>query len=491
MMNVDVNVGKPQFGTARLPNGEVVNVQFVLSGKETSIQIADPRKGIGEPSLPVIHVDLVDGTKLSFLQNIRTSVVQHHGGGGSLLTYFPHFVFIGNTHITPDVAVDEFTFTTGDAQTIFYDFDAFSIDICADRARISQIVTDREKKIGRATEVGDHPIIAYFTGKFEIVSAESTGIVIRALHQPRYGMGGPGGIAIENSIKISLGFDSPTPLREGIGQLITLLRFFQIVAGRKQSVSKLRVRIDGAKEHEWHELHWCLAWSDKGSDQDNPGPADIPLNGGTDPSGFATVISRWFETDKSAIDARVRFSRSFEQGRAFGPDRLVGAANLFDLLPSTYFEKSYELNSEERAARDEAIRLFTSLPSSDVRDRALGDLGRLGNHNLKSRVLHRAKPVIRDAAGRLEGLEIVLRDAIDARNHFVHGTSASAKKAKLFRENTAFYIRALEVLFAIAELLDCGWNFNTWCRAPKSQSHPFSEFLSNFAFEYADYRTQR
>lgn len=471
-----------------------MNAHFVLAGRDTTLQLTDAGGRIDPLPQARIDVQRIDGVKFSFLDNVLTSSTEYHGPHGTPGTsasYLPHFVLAGQRAIGEPVQVAAVSFTTDDAADLFYDFDAFSIDIGADRKRMSEIVADRQARIGRATEIGERPIIAYFTGKFDIVSASCAGLRVTARHQPSHGMGGPKGVAIRNKIRISLEFEAPQSLGGSIDRLLTMLRFLQIVAGRKQAVSDLQVREAGAEEHEWHALHWCLAWSGEAGRKERPNPGDMPINGGIDPAGFASVLAGWFSTEESAIDARVRFARSFEQGRTYGPDRLVAAANMFDLLPSQRFNPPIELNEEERSVREQAIKLFKALPASEIRDRALGDLGRLGNHNLKSRVMQRAALVLQGSAGRLAGLEVVLPDAIDARNHFVHGTKASPKRARLFRDNASFYIRCLEATFGLSELMECGWNFAAWCRELKGQSHPFTEFLVHFQLDMAQYHLDR
>lgn len=491
MIKIDDLLTGSRFGWAHLASGETANAEFVLSGRETQLNLADSTNGIGEPSIPQIDVSLMDGRKLSFVQNIRTEAVRYHGGAGSLVTYMPHFVAIGTSHLASEQKIASIAFHVHDANAVLDDFDAFSIDIAADRDRISEIVQDRFERIGRTTEVGDRPIIAYFTGKFEIFSACAKGLRFSARHQPSHGMGGPDGISIQNKILFSIDFDPPASLDDAIVHLITFLRFLQLVAGRKQMITGLRIKVDGAQEHDWHALHWCLAWTADGLEGDRPHPADVLVNGGINSEDFGSLLANWFDTDSDAIDARVRFSRSFEAGRNYYPDRLVAAANAFDLLPSARFSAPMELSEAEQAAQKAAQAAFKAVPRSEISMRALSDLGRLGTHNLKSLVLQRFAKVEARAGGRLSGLDLVLRDAVDARNHFVHGTSATPAKAQLFRDFTPFYTRALEAVFGMAELVDCGWKLNEWSREAKGMSHPYSEFIVTFRADLADYMAQR
>lgn len=490
MIDIGDLVGVQRSGEAKFVNGDSARAEVHFAGRETTLNIIDTNGSVGSPILQVIWVDLVDGRKLTFLENVRTTATIHHGGGGSVITYRPHYVLVGHSYVNEDLAVQELSFTTNDLAAIIYDFDAFSTDIAAHRGRIEEIVKDREAKIGRSTEIGDLPIIAYFTGKIDIFQTEADLLSIRAMHQPSYGPGGPGGIAIKNWIRLVLTFKPEVVLRRSISRLISVLRFLQIVAGRKQEVSKLQVRLKGATETEWHALYWCLSWSEEPKGE-SPHPADVLCNGGFDPEGFANLLANWLRTDEDAKDARVRFAGTFDSNAVQGADRLVGSSNVFDLLPSSRFGPAQQLTDAELQAKESAVRAFRAIEPSDVRDRALSDLGRLGHHNLKSRVLQRAQIVMKAIGSTLSGLDDVLRDAIDARNHFVHGTAVSESRARLFRECTPFYVRSLQLTFALAELLDCQWAAQDWMAQAKGGSHPFADFVGNFREELTLYLDRR
>ena len=108
---------------------------------------------------------------------------------------FPHFVVFGEEHITSaEQKITELSFHVDDAANLFYDFDAFGTVIDA-RSHMEKIV-EAKKENGRDIAIGEHPMLFYFTGKYEIFKAETTLGTISATHRPSFPYPGPEGIKI-------------------------------------------------------------------------------------------------------------------------------------------------------------------------------------------------------------------------------------------------------------------------------------------------------
>jgi len=92
----------------------------------------------------------------------------------------PVFVVHGETYVTPkDEIVSAIHLTPDDAHTIFYDFEAFAHLLDPERY-IRDLATAQSDAVGRlrgenpiAIEVGPNPVIQYFTGKTQIMRAET------------------------------------------------------------------------------------------------------------------------------------------------------------------------------------------------------------------------------------------------------------------------------------------------------------------------------
>lgn len=93
---------------------------------------------------------------------------------------FPHFALFGDEHIaSADRKIAEVSFAIDDAPAVFYDFDVFGSVIDA-RLHMERIAEAKES--GRTIEIGEHPLLFYFTGKHDIFSVDTVLGKISATH---------------------------------------------------------------------------------------------------------------------------------------------------------------------------------------------------------------------------------------------------------------------------------------------------------------------
>ena len=79
---------------------------------------------------------------------------------------------------------------------------------------------------------------------------------------------------------------------------------------------------------------------------------------------------------------------------------------------------------------------------------------------------------------RLPDLDTVLFEAVDCRNHFVHGSKTKINYVR--NEYLFFFVDTLEFVFAASELIDSGWDITRWMKQWTSLSHPFSRFMIEY-----------
>jgi hypothetical protein len=160
----------------------------------------------------------------------------------------------------------------------------------------------------------------------------------------------------------------------------------------------------------------------------------------------------------------------------FSEDRLIGAANMFDLLPADAVPKRSSMSEQLARAKSGACALFEALPDSPERHSILSALGRLGTPSLPRKVLHRAK-IVTDALPVLEpNMDLVVREAIKCRNHYVHGSDASYDY-RADGDAISLFTSTLEFVFGASELIECGWNI----ALSTGGSHPFAELLRSWS----------
>lgn len=471
-------------GTFRVALGIEVQGDLILKGSKSTLDLyAKDFFSTHDIQDGCILGVLLDRTKVSLINCITT---QGPGRGSRrdehyhFSSVFPHFVIFGDEHITvTDKKITNVSFHVDDAATLFYDFDAFGqvIDAGPHMAKI----VEKNHEYGRDITIGDNPMLFYFTGKYEIFKAETVFGTVTAEHRPSSAMPGPRGIKLDNKIHVNLAFKNDATVNEAITAIHTLLRFLEIIAGRPQIVLRLDFVIrDTEDKPNILNVYWCMSPSRDSDDTERkPHPTDLPIQAARTPEYFASVLTSWLARDHEWRSARSRFSTAFALQHSFTIDRLVGAANMFDILPASAVPGDVPLTMELKNAKTASRSLFKSLPSSPERDSVLNALGRLGKASLKLKVRARAKLIRDRIPTRFPELELVMDEAVDCRNYFVHGSKAKMDYTDEF-DHVIFFTEALEFIFAASDLIECGWNIEKWSNQCSMGSHPFDRFRLDY-----------
>jgi ApeA N-terminal domain 1 len=85
----------------------------------------------------------------------------------------------------------------------------------------------------------------------------------------------------------------------------------------------------------------------------------------------------------------------------------------------------------------------------------------------------------------LPELNLVTDEAVDCRNHFVHGSKSKLDYSDEF-DQVIFFTEALEFVFAASDLIECGWDIGAWSKQSSSVSHPFDRLRVNYAARLTD-----
>lgn len=460
--------------------------ELTLDGESTSLDLHS-KELFTTSELPngCILGALHDLTKVS-LHGCITTEGPGHGGNRTeqyhFSKVFPHFVLLGRQHLLPDSReVTHVSFSVSDGYVIFNDFAAFG-EVIRNRQEHIELVAKAELEHGRQLAVGQHPMLFYFTGKFEIFNAKTAVGTVSATHAPSYSSPGPRGIKVENQIRVNIEFDAPVDVEGATRSVSMLLRFLEIVAGRKQRVEQLTLLTPAqGGGHCALDVYWSMSSPGVHSSDSGRGPNsyDLPIQAAREPAAFSAILSRWVARDTELLASRARFSTAFGHQRSYTVDRLVGAANMFDILPPSVVPSVVNLSPEMEDARAKARALFKALPNSAERNSVLGILGRLGQATLKHKVRSRAALVTQRAAAMFPELELVVDEAVDCRNHFVHGSGTKMDYEQNF-DQVVFFTDTLEFVFAASDLIECGWNAALWSQKMSSLTHPFDRFLKGY-----------
>jgi hypothetical protein len=476
--------GSKQTGRFTISPGKDLYGELTLAGAKTSLYLHDKEffNTHGMPGQCVKGV-LHDLTKVSLIQCIMTSGTGSGSRGDERYHFaniFPHFVAYGDHHIDPDEkTITEVHFVVDDATTLFYDFDAFGIVIDA-KPFIEQIA--HANALPREIKTGPNPQILYFTGKSEIFAADTVMGRISAVHSPSHNLGGPNGVHLKNTIFITIAFKEAVTFEDATFNTLTLLRYLGMLAGRPQNLLKFSLRIGSDPESfVFLRVYWSMTPKrDPSHEENRPHPADVLLDGARQPEQFARVLTSWLDRQQAWHDARLRFSNSFAEQQRYGIDRLIGSANMFDILPSSAVPADVTLSDELKAAQEAGRKIFGPLPPSPERDSVLGALGRIGKSTLKRKIRHRAQRLIDAVGDRFPELILVTDEAVNCRNYYVHGGEPRFDYSANFNA-VNFFTDTLEFVFAASDLIEAGWDVKAWSEIPTSMSHPFGSYRVNYA----------
>lgn len=389
---------------------------------------------------------------------------------------FPHHIFIGKYHFHPDKdRIKKIWFSISDIYQIFDDFDSFG-KIYSPSEKIRNLIPE---KIGdRSIPIGENPKLVYFSGRTNFLSTPLSfgNFEVQnwtASNADTYGA------EIKNHMRIQLEFDKSVNLNECIKKLIELIQFFNLISGRSQSVENIEIELDSNDHADMPlSLHWSLAPQQICRNElDKPFWFDMPLDGIRRPEEFSQVIKNWFQSEDYTL-ARSRLSSCRERGNRFDVDRLVAAANLFDLTNSI---KPAEIPHELANICKDCLTALRKLPRSDERDSSIMALSRIGAPTLMKKVLYRSQTLQNTL--NLPNLDKIIRQAIKCRNYFVHGAGDSSFDYIAIEKHTIFLTETLEFVFLASELINCGWDAKSWWRSPHTGRHWLIRYKSIYAEE--------
>lgn len=453
-----------------------------------TLRLAGPRTSLLLHSKQFFHPQFIGFIRGSMRDLTKVSLIDCISPGAGTLSkgedrnftaeVFPHFVVSGAEYLDPtDNTISRASFVIDDATTLFYDFDAFGSVIDA-RPLIAEVA--RANKLDRAIQIGDHPLIQYFTGKNEICRVDTCIGCVSVHHSPRWNFPSPRGVYIKNRIRVSIEFPDFKQFHDVINQIYVLREYFGLLVGRPQKLTDIHIQLKETPDSPMMlKVHWshCPTRTES-SAQDCPHPADILIDAAGCTEEFSRVLANWLLRQADWRDARHRFFGIFAKQRTYDVDRLIGSANMFDILPSTAVPADVQLSPQLREAQEKARILFKALDRSPERDSVLNAMGRIGKASLKRKIRARAKLLLDAMPSHFPDLIAVVDQAVDCRNYFVHGGDPPLEYEKN-QQIIWFFADTLEFVFAASDLIEAGWDINAW-NARTSTSHPFGRYLRSY-----------
>lgn len=469
-------------GTFFVARDREIYGEITLAGAESRLYLQDGQLFHTHDIRSCVKGSLRDLTKVSMIDCVTPQVAGSYSsnlGSFYFASVFPHFVIEGDQHISPgEKTISAVYFQIDDSLALFYDFDAFGFLLDA-RPFIDQIA--QANILNRKIATGPDPEILYFTGKREIFVADTVLGRVSASHNPSHSLGGPGGVSLRNRIVISITFYEKLDFHLAIHRVSVLLDYLGMLVGRPQNLLGLQIRVgEECEKPIILKVYWSIAPKRNTSNEsEKPHPSDVLLDAVRNSEDFSHTLANWLNRHEEWRDARWRFFSSFAKQRLYDIDRLIGSANMFDILPATALPPDVELTSELQKAKDSARESFLRLPPTPERDSVLGALGRIGKCSLKQKVRYRAKRVTEAVGEHFRELTTVTDEAVNCRNHYVHGSKQSFDYNRNF-DAVTFFTDTLEFVFGISDLIEAGWDVKAWSTRGTTMSHPFGRYLATY-----------
>lgn len=470
-------------GTYTLPGGQSVVGDLRLKGSSTLLKLHSDEFLASLEAVTCVEGTAYTGECLTLIDcyssgmgqtNFKDALTRYHAD------VFPHYVAIGQRHLKPDQPyIKAIHFTTTDLTTLFYDFDAFSHVINA-KSIIDVVLQERRQM--RPVEAGEWPHVLYFTGKDCITEVSTVIGKVSVHHRPRFNMGGPSGVFLKNRIVVSIEPEQPVIFREAVDRMYDVACFLSVAAGRVQGVSQIHVTTTEVIDDipQFLTVHPSFRWkAGNKSKHHEPHPADVPLDPIRYRAEFDAVLSDWIGRHSDWRVARSRYLTCMRKANKYGTERLVAAANMFDILPAAAVTLAAELPDNLIATRNSCAAMFREHPPGIDRDGALAALGRLGKPSLPKKVAHRVSIVESTLGGVFPDLQFVVSVAVQCRNFFVHGSSGDIDYQKV-EPFVPFLTDALEFVFAASDFIDSGWDAQRWNSGAHSWGHSFARFRSQY-----------
>jgi len=479
-------------GTFQLPEDQDAFGELLIKRHRTLLRLTN------HSHLPPLHqVRYILGTTfdrrmVTCIDCVSLSQGNEWKGGDATHHYadiFPHFVTVGDEHIDPTACVvRSIRFTVEDLPCLFYDFDAFGQVIDA-RAIIDSVFAERRRM--RSVQTGEWPLVAYFTGKVNVIDVSTDIGKIAINHHPSSNAGGPDGIFINNQMVVSVEPGSAVPFDKAIELMITVVRFLSVIAGREQGVHDIHIQTTTSDESPCRPLsvHWSYAPRGHGKKTSyfKPHPGDVPLNPIKRPEEFSAVLKDWIAREEGWRVPRARYISALRKGNSYDPDRLIAAANVFDILPPEAVPLPRILPTELAKSRDACLAILKKHEASQDRDSAISALKRMGKLSLPQKVQYRAALVEKHFRPRLAELSDVVKLAVRCRNYFVHGGS-NGFNVNAIEPFMSFLTDALEFVFAASDLIEAGWEATQWAHEPHGIGHNFARFLGDYEAQLVELR---
>jgi hypothetical protein len=198
--------------------------------------------------------------------------------------------------------------------------------------------------------------------------------------------------------------------------MMIIARFLSVIAGCRQGIHDIQLQTTASNEKVWRPLsvYWSHAPKGHGAKVDylKPHPGDVPLDPIQRPEEFSGILKNWICREARWKLSRVRYVNCLSKGNYYDADRLIAAANTFDILPAEAVPLPIALPDDLAESRSACLTILKKHPPSQDRDSAISALKRMGKPSLPKKIQHRTAMVVTHFRSRFDELAYIVKLAV-------------------------------------------------------------------------------
>ena len=481
----DAGEGRRIAGQLKLKRGDLFdsNVVSIADDKFFRVPNGGSLHGISKAG----KVSLLDCVRGGMLGATNWGDFAMHHGDVSF-----RYALFGNRRISlDDKCIRGMQFTLEGAQSsVFMNdrFQRFGHMHDPDEEILNAIERKRPEYL-RGELVKGKAMVSYFTGDWDFLPPFET--VLGTVHVSRSMHGDFSfGLNLEDTPRIAVHFnDDPTTLEGAWRKMRDIRQFFAWMMGYAPG---------------WKDVLVFTSQPDEGGLRSDPegdleafGPNEwneVPelareygtlIDASEHPNHFVKVMTKWLERNADArrSSANARYFGSMQgMPSSTAEDRIVSAANTFDLLPNEDKPSLDPLPANVLdVLTDAGENIKSCMRLGPQRDDILTSLGLIRkNKRLRHIIEHRAKITLRYFGQHgLMDLEKTIPLAVKCRNYYTHGLNHQHPGDVDYADfQIVFFLTAtLEFIYGASELLLCGWNP---CKSVHDDWHPLTVYVKTY-----------
>ena len=440
-----------------------------------------------------IHGTLYDLTKVTLIDMLFL------GDGGNnkqnpdgsyersqYLKFDLHYVVFGDDFIYEDKSVfKSIDFSVSDSNVLFR-FNSFEYITNAPKDKVRELVENNSRRIQskyglnrdlNELKFGENTKVYIYTGAYILESFLTPYGRLTIRNNISTTLSWNRGFNIEDPISSFIDFKDNKGFWESLRLVNPIVKLYELILGKRQVLYAYKLEVE-TESHIPAIYQVYQVKKKKVLQNDSTHPSDRLIHIESETDEFESLLNKWLLRQEEWKFARNEFFSAFTR-KVYSSDTLIKAANLFDIIPNSAFQKLEPVTDEVLQAKEACKNILKELPASLERDSILGALGRIGQKNLKHKIRDRYLIIENSNLVDLEDIKFVIGQAVDCRNFFVHGGTPKFDYIINFNE-ICFFIDTLLFIYGASEMIELGWSFTNW-NSDSFNNHPFSLYLMNYS----------